>query len=617
MTSDPGSADSGPASPGRDGSPAERHPLAAAALLVLAVVLAYWPVFSAQFVWDDFDFIVHNDTLRSAEGLARLWLEPGAVTQYYPLVFSSLWIEFQLWGLEPRGYHVTNVLLHAANAVLLWRILARLGLPAAWLAAAAFALHPVHVESVAWITERKNVLSGLFSLTSALVYLRFDARRGPRTYALALLAFACALLSKTVAATLPCALLLILWWQRGRVTRSDVLPLLPFLGLGAGLAATTLWLEKFHVGAVGTVWELGLAERCLIAGRAVWFYAGKLVWPGELMFIYPQWSIDATAPAQWLWGIAALSVVGVLFAGRRRWGRGPVTAVLFFGGTLVPALGFFDVYFMLYSWVADHFQYMASVGLVALGVCGAVHLSRRRPVSHGLQRGVVLLLCAAVVVLALRTRSQTHIYHDSETLWRDTVAHNPEAWMAHNNLGSVLLRRGEHDAALAHFERAVALHPGDPESTNNLAAAYHGKGRLDRALVHYREAIEADPEYVPARQNLARAVAAFEKLAPTDPRLAPAYEALGIASEAQQRDAIALTFYERALSLRPDRPEPRERIAVLHARAGRLDRAAREYEALCGLYARRGESSRAQAHCRRAKALDAIVDTRTPEAAEP
>jgi Flp pilus assembly protein TadD len=353
---------------------ASRKSFAAGAALFALTTIAYAPVLSNGFIWDDDAYVTRNPTLESAAGLWRIWLEPGATPQYYPLVFTSFWLERWRWGLDPAAYHAVNVVLHALNAVLLWLALRRLQVPAAWFIACLFALHPVQVESVAWITERKNVLSTTFYLAAALAYWRFalptedgdGAGGGWGWYVAALGLFACALLSKTVACSLPAALLLVAWWKRGRVTRRDLWPLAPMFALGAAAGVFTAWLEKHHVGASGPEWALAPVERCLVAGRALWFYAAKLAWPASLTFIYPRWQIDRYAWWQYLYPATAVLVVVVLYLLRHRIGRGPVTALCFFGGTLFPALGFINVYPMRYTFVADHFQYLACVGLLAL-----------------------------------------------------------------------------------------------------------------------------------------------------------------------------------------------------------------------------------------------------------
>ncbi|MHC4081279.1 MAG: hypothetical protein ACYSU2_08170, partial [Planctomycetota bacterium] len=299
--------------------------VSAAALLVLMTLAAYWPATSCGYIWDDDDYVHQNVLLRSTGGLGEIWLDVGATPQYYPLVHTSYWLEYRLWEDDPRGYHVVNILLHALGAVLLWRVLKRLGVPGAWVAAAVFALHPVHVESVAWITERKNVLSGVFYLGSALLYLRFTLRTGEDRpsrwlYAGALALFVCALLSKTVACSLPAALLLVLWWKRGHIGWQDARLLAPFFALGVAFGLLTIWMEVHRVGAEGATWNLTFIDRCLIAGRALGFYAGKLIWPWPLMFVYPRWQINASAWWQYTFPAAAAAVVVGLWLARNRIG---------------------------------------------------------------------------------------------------------------------------------------------------------------------------------------------------------------------------------------------------------------------------------------------------------
>jgi hypothetical protein len=488
-------------------------PFAAGFVLLLLVVGAYVPATGGGSIWDDDHYVSENADLRSAAGLWRIWMVPQSSPQYYPLVFSSLWIEYHLWGLWPAGYHVVNVLLHGVNAILLWRVLARLQVPGAWFAAALFALHPVEVESVAWITERKNVLSGLFYFAAALCYWRFCppeevpsfGGRRPAWYGVALLLFGAALLSKTVTASLPVALALIAWWKRGKLSVRDGLALLPFVALGIALGLGTVWLEKHHVGAAGQEWSLTVAQRLIIASRALTFYAGKLFWPVDLTFIYPRWEID---PTDWRLYLYPLGVVGLfllLWATRWRWGRGPLVACLFFAGTLVPALGFFDVYPMRYSFVADHFQYLASAGLLSLAAAGCVlGWQRLRPELQRLRYlagGVVLLL------LALLTWGQGYIYRDEPTLWEDTLVKNPSCWLAHNALGKEYYQHGLYREAEEHFAAALTLIPVGWTETQAKAYSNRGvmrqaQGKLEEAQADYEQAMALDPNNPSFHLNL-------------------------------------------------------------------------------------------------------------------
>jgi Tfp pilus assembly protein PilF len=477
----------------------------------LLTVLAYLPALRGGFIWDDDDYVSNNQTLRSMEGLRSIWLEPAATPQYYPLVHTSYWAEYRLWGLDPTGYHITNLLLHIAAAFILWRVLLLLSVPGAWLIAGIFAVHPVHVESVAWITERKNVLSGVLYLSSMLAYLHFalDAperpgRRRVRLYAAACALFVLALLSKTVTASLPAALLLLIVWKRGRVLFRDVWQLVPLFVAGGAMAGVTAWIEKHHVGAQGADWQFSPLDRLAIAGRALWFYAGKLIWPVNLTFIYPRWQVGGAHPAQLAYPLAAAAAIAALWLARRRIGSAPLVAVLFFAGTLVPALGFFDVFPMRYSFVADHFQYLASIGLIALAVAVGVRLRERWAPSYA--RASHALAAILLLVLATLTWRQAHIYADQETLWSDTLKKDPESWMAHTCLGALLGRRGETADAEYHYREAVRLNPNFATARFDFGALLANQGRFKEAIPQMREDVRLEPGSQVANLNLGKAL---------------------------------------------------------------------------------------------------------------
>jgi protein O-mannosyl-transferase len=462
--------------------------------LFFVVALAYLPATWATYLWDDQYYLIENASLRDDYGLARIWLSPGASPQYYPVVFTTFWIEYRLWGLGPIGYHCVNLVIHGLNAVLVWRLLTRLGLSWAWLAAAIFALHPVHVESVAWISERKNVLSTLFYLSSVLAYWRFAPpedvpRRASAArrvwYATSWLLFLAALGSKSVTCSLPAALLLVTWWKRGRIGGRDVLPLIPFFLAGVVASAVTVWMEAFHVGAFGPEWSFSRLDRCRIAGRALWFYAGKLACPVDLCFIYPRWRLDTWAWWQDVYPIGFVATVGVLWWARGRIGRGPLAGVLFFAGTLLPALGFFNTYPQRYSFVADHFQYLASLGLI---VPVAALLSRPAR-SHWPRSAAIGCL---LLVLGTLTFARTLAFRDNRTIWSDTLKKDPKSWMAHNNLGTLDLNRGLFHEARSHFVAALELYPDYPEAHYNMGVILEEQGDLAGAEDHLRKAIAVD-----------------------------------------------------------------------------------------------------------------------------
>ena len=569
--------------PSTSSQPERRTWFGPALLLVGLTAGAYIPAMSGGFVWDDDDYVQDNLTLRSLAGLGQIWFQPGATRQYYPLVHTTYWLEYRLWGLDPTGYHVVNVIMHALSAVLVWRLLIRLQVPGAWAAAALFALHPVHVESVAWITERKNALSGAFYLSAAWAYLRYEEARGPRWYWAALSLFAAALLSKTVTCSLPAALLLVLWWQGQTPMRRTAVALVPFFLLGGAMSGVTVWMERHSVGAWGPEWDWSLVERGLIAGRALWFYAAKLLVPLELAFIYPRWKIDATAAWQYLYPAGALGVGGLLWAFRKHWGRGVLIGVLFFAGTLTPALGFFNFYPMLYSFVADHFQYLASLGLLTLAAAGGHRTWTRlgRPATGPVALALVLAL------YSLLTWRQGGVYADLETLWRDTLAKNAGAWIAHNNLANILKERGQLDPAIGHYRQALLLKPGSSQIHLNLADAHRAQGEATAALRHYRRALKAEPKRVETHLKLGNAllgqnavveaIGHYRQALQLAPDLALVHSNLGAALALQRQDAEAIEHYRRALQLKPDFAEAHNNLGRLLALRGQFASAIEHY----------------------------------------
>jgi protein O-mannosyl-transferase len=532
------------------------------ALMLILVLVAYFPSLRGDFLWDDAGHVT-NSELQSGSGLWRIWFEPGVTQQYYPLLHSAFWLEHQIWGDAPLGYRLINLLWHATAACLFVTLLRRLAVPGALLAGLLFALHPVCVESVAWIAEQKNTLSTVLYLTAALAWLRFEDDRTPRRYTIATCWFLAALLTKTVTATLPAALLVLAWWRRGRLSwRGDALPLLPWLVLGASAGLFTVWFERFGIGAQGDDFNLSILERGLLAGRIFWFYLGKLVWPAGLVFFYPRWEIDATAAWQYLYPAAGLALlVGLIAWTRRVGGRGPLAAFLLFGGTLFPALGFLNVYPFVFSYVADHFQYLASLSLFALGAVGLVTIARHRRLGlpwHGAQAVAVVIMA----VLGGLTWQQSRDYVDSITLYRATLARNPHSWVAHHNLAIELAEHGRPAEALAHARRAVELKANFAEGFNNLADILVRTGRPTEALPWLDRALELRPHYAEAHNTRGialmglmrpeEAIRHFERALELQRSLVGAHYNLGLAEAGRGRFAVAIQHFEQTLRLRPE-----------------------------------------------------------------
>jgi protein O-mannosyl-transferase len=546
------------------------YSLVGLALIFLATCVAYLPAMNGGVLWDD-DAHLTKPELQSLSGLYRIWFEPGATQQYYPLLHSAFWSEHALWGDSVRGYHVVTLVWHLISVSLVYFILVRLNIPGALLVAAIFALHPVMVESVAWITEQKNTLSAVFYLSALLMYLAFDASRRRAYYFGALSLFALGLLTKTVTATLPAALLVIFWWQRGKLSwRSDVRPLIPFFVLGAIGGIVTAWVERTLIGAQGADFELTFIQRGLLAGRVVWFYLGKLLWPANLMFVYPRWNIDPSQWWQWIFPIATLVVLIGLWAMRRRW-RGPLAAALYFCGTLVPVLGFLNVYPFLYSFVADHFQYLASLGIIVLVTAGAVQLLARLPQTA---RAAGNAFCWLLVgILAVLTWRQSHLYSDPVSLYQATIDRNPGSSMAHNNLGMAYAEGGNADVAIEHFRAAVALNARNAAAHSNLGIAIADRGQLPEAIEQCRAAVALkadDPQFL---DNLANTLARSgqfqearkhaEHSLQVRPGRAGAYYNLGVALAGTGDFEGAIAQFGEAVRLRPD-------VAIVHSKLGEL-----------------------------------------------
>ena len=560
------------------------------ASIFCAILLAYWPALRGGLVWDDASHIT-NPALQSLHGLWRIWFDLGATQQYYPLLHSAFWMEHRVWGDAVLGYHLTNLILHAVAACLVVRIVQRLSLPGAWLAGLIFALHPVCVEAVAWISEQKSTLSGVFYLGAAIVYLRFDQSRRRRDYLCALGLFVLALLSKTVTATLPAALLVVFWWQRGRIGfRRDVRPLLPWFALSAAAGLFTAWVERTYIGARGADFALTLTERFLLASRAVWFYAGKLVWPTHLIFTYPRWKIDAGVWWQYLAPAGVLAAaMGLWLLARRH--RGPLAGFLIFAGTLFPVLGFLNVYPFIFSFVADHFQYLASLGMIVPITCGLALGARRIRLG---KPAMMVLPGVLLATLGILTWRQSGTYRDAETLYRATLACNPASWIAHTNLGVALAESPNRlPEAVAEYQAALRLKPDNAQTYADLGNALaQMPGRLPEAVSEFRTALWLKPNSVPIRNDLGvalslipgrlpEAIAEFQAALQLNPEYAEAHDNLGVAlMQVSGRQAEAIAEFQAALRIRPSYADARNNLArALAQTPGRLEDAIAEYEA--------------------------------------
>ena len=599
-----------------------RDLLAGLALAVLSVVI-YLPAVDGEFLWDDAAF-TEAAAVREPSGLADIWFSPRALENeghYWPLVYTSFWLEHRLWGFEPVPFHLTNILLHLVNSLLLWGLLRRCAVPGAFVAAAVFAVHPVHVESVAWVIERKDVLSALFYLTAAGAWMRFVETGRRRAYALALTLFVAGLLSKSIVVTLPAALLIRHWWQRGRVLASDLRRLVPFALVALVITLADL---SFYAGRESVAFGHSLLERLLIAARALWTYALQLLWPSPLPVIYPKWEVGAGDLLGWLALLAAAALAAALWFARDRLGRGPLAGAAFFAVTLSPVLGFVDYGFLQFAFVADRYQYLASIGITTALVGGAASLAARRPGAMAL--GARVLAAAVVAVLSLLTWRQAGIYQNEITFFGHIVAENPEARAAHrnltialleagrpeealatarvaleqepdsaddlNNLGLALSRLERHEEAAEYFERARALDPQAEHARQNLAETHRKQGRYEEAVAAYREVLEIDADFALAHAGLGETLFHLERyeesltslqraltLQPALPMAGTLHRLMGRSAQALERPDAA-GFYERALEIAPGDTESLNRLAMLHFGQQRYEEALSLYRTL-------------------------------------
>jgi tetratricopeptide (TPR) repeat protein len=552
-----------------------------ALLLFAALLVAYYPALHGGLVWDDATYLVKNQTLQTLAGLRAIWLDPVTSPQYYPLTFTLFWAVHQICGLNPLGYHLVTLLLHGVTTLLFWQLLERLRVRGALLAAAIFAFHPVNVMSVAWMTELKNTLSCSLALGAAWAYVRFaglgvyeqaSKKQTPwRWYVLSLVLFQLAMLAKTAVSFLPVSLLLVVWWQRDRLTRRDLLSLIPMLGISVGMGAFTIYFERHAGGASGADFTMGFLARVLVSGRSFWFYLGKLLWPWPLIFIYPRWEPDVHVWWQWLYPVATVSALLGSWLARRRIGKGVFVALMHFYISTSMLVLMVVLYMMRYSFVADHWQYFGCLAIFALvgsALARAADWLRREPWGGHLATGLGVALILGLGVL---TRAQSAIYSDAETLWNVTLARNPQCWVGYYNLGDILLQRGRPEEAAAQLRQALQLRPGLADAHTNLGLALFHLGRATDAIAQYRIALQTNPDAADAHNDLGNAlnqqgdtqeaIAEFREALRLDPHYADAHNNLGNALFQQGHVQEAVAEYRETLRINPG-------IATAHVNLG-------------------------------------------------
>ena len=521
-------------------SPTTATALAGAALCLL-VALTFWPLLLAGFVWDDKAFW-DAPPVAAWDGLRDIWLDPASLpfeAHYWPMLYSSFWLDHKIWGFDnPGGFHFTNILLHGVNAVLLWRLLSYMAVPAAWFIAVIFALHPVHVEAVAWVMSRKDLLGTLFYLLAVAYWLRFrqgiddKSSRGRRSrrrkhsgqssdmahraYVGMLACFVAGMLSKTFVITLPAALLIWIWWQQGHIRQRDFVHTLPLFIVGAFIAYIGL---MFYFGRAEIDFHYSWPERIIIASKALWFYAEQLLWPLPLQVIYPHYDVNPALLTNWLYLPAALLLALGLFLTRHRIGRGPLAGALFFAVTLSPMLGFGNNSYMEYSFVADRYQYLAGMGLVTVLVAAVMHAySKLQVLSDALKTAARTVMCglagACLAFYGYHSWQQTWVYQDEVALFSHVVAHNPTAHSAHYNLGIAFLEQERLAEAEAAYMQEISQDSSDPrylDAISHLASVHFEQGDYDKARQLYQFSIDQNPDDADNHQNLGSSLAQLQR----------------------------------------------------------------------------------------------------------
>ena len=526
---------------------------------------------------DDDLILSENPNIKASDGLYTFWFTTKE-QDYWPVTYSMLWKEWRLWERNPTGYHVTNLILHLVESLLIWIILRKLCIPGAFLAALLFAVHPVNVESVAWISSRKNLLAMLFFLLSILWYLKSLSRFSPFSptshsyyYWLSLAAFLLAMLSKGSVAVLPVLLLGIVWWLRP-VKWWDLLHILPFFMVAVILTGVNIWFQT-HGDPEEVFRTASFIERLLSAGVAVWFYLYKAILPFDLAFVYPMWPIVVDNMLWWLPLLAALAVTVLLWWYRKSWSRPFLFAWGFFCVALAPVLGFTDIGYMRFSLVADRYQHIAIIAVIAL--LSALWSVWYRQAQRTERRAAIAIAVVTVSALVFLTCEQSKYYHDEVTLYRFALKKNPECWMIHNNLGFILAQAGHETEALEHFQQSVQWNPDYPISRDNLGNLLFRAGRFEEAEQHLHEALRKKSKYPEAHYNLGNvllkldrlpeALDNFQKAVEDDPDYFDAHYVLGLALLGTKRNKEAIEHFQHLLRLRPKYADAYFKIALAYA----------------------------------------------------
>jgi len=571
-----------------------------AAAIVSAGFWVFWPAIHGGWIWDDFNEIVYNHLLSDPAGIRKIWFSPDSL-DYFPLKATAQWVEWHLWGDQVTGYHLVNIGLHLLSAFLLWNLLGKLGVRLAWLGALLFAVHPLVVESVAWISEFKNTLSLPPLLLAMLLYIDYDTKHDAAerdrnmiglpspTYLLSFICFLAAMLCKSSVVMFPVVLLIYCWWKRGSIGRADLLASAPFFAVSVALGSVSVWFQQRRAIAGTDLLIGGFLPRCAAAGQAAVFYLWKYLIPVDLMPIYPRWTLSPSALWQfWPW-VTMAGIFVCLLMKRSTWSKHALFGFGVYLVNLIPVLGFVPMAYLRISRVADHFAYLPLIGLIGLTIAVFRAFDRRK-----------LLYCIPLYLLIAAAAWQSHryvrIFLNAETLLTYTLEHNPNAWIAHVNLGNALARSGRLPEAIAHYEAALRLRPDYVVAHHNLGSVLAQVGRLPEAIAHFETALRLAPDNLVAQNDLGNALARsgqfqtaithYEAALRLEPNDIDVRCNLGIALVQIGQLPEAIGQFEKALQLKPNYVDAHYGLGVAFMQIDRLPEAEAEFEKALSLQPR-------------------------------
>lgn len=564
--------------------------LISAVIFIIVVFFIYWPSMNGSFIWDDDAYITANPLITAKDGFSRIWYSFDHPSQYFPMVYTVFKVEYNLWGFKSIGFHLVNVIIHIINTFLVWYVLSKLKIPGSWLAAIIFAIHPINVESVAWITELKNTMMMFFYLLSFMTWFKVidGEKNGLKMwgfYLLSFFLFICSLFSKTTACTLPVIMGIVLWTKNIPVFRKQWLTIIPYIIFGIMMGAVTIWWEQVR-GASANVLTLNYVERFLVAGKALCFYIEKMFVPFNFMFSYPLWKISWLKPLHYVWIILFSGFLFSIWFLRNKIGKGPCAALLFYAVTLLPVLGFISIYTFYYSYVADHYVYVACIGPFAL--FSSLVVKKWHQSNLQIKRIITFFVICIIILLSIQTWRQSHIYKNYDTLWADTLKKNPRSLLANANMGTLYQERGDIEQALKYYFKALEIYPDDYVMYYNVGSIFKVQGKLDEAVKCFERAIQILPTYATAHNNLANtlklqgktdeAIEHYKISIALQPKESKTYYNLANTYRIQGKNKEAITLYAKAAELEPSFVDARINLAYTLESNGQIKEAITQYQ---------------------------------------